>query len=576
MIDEPTIRQLFDDYIRMYASRDEQLTTHFSDDFSGFTGGGDFLVKDKQQWVTITRQDFAQVKEPIGIEIKDLAIQSLAETIAVATGFFTIHLPIKDHILSRETARLVLIFRKESGGWKISHSSISIPYHLVREGEVYPLTELAERNRSLERLIAERTNQLCRANEDLQKTNEELARKIAEYRQTEAALQASEERYRSILHASPDDITITDREGRILMVSPMALSLWRGERVDQYLGRPLTDFLIPEDRSRALSQITLKLSGVMTGPTEYRGLRLDGSTFDIEVNSEFMRSAEGVPIGMVVIVRDITERKQAQVEREKLEAQNRQFQKAESLGRMAGAIAHHFNNQLQAVMLSLDFAMNDLAANDGPGRDVTEAMQAARNAAELSRLMLTYLGQTVSKPEPLDLSRVCHDNLTLLYAVMPEGARLVSELPSPGPAIHADANQVQHILTNLVTNAWEACDDAGAVINLTVTQVSATAIAAAHRFPIDCQPKDIDYACLEVADTGCGIQSEDIEKIFDPFFSTKFPGRGMGLAVAIGIVRSHKGAITVQSAPGRGSAFRVYFPVTAVAPISLLIPENPL
>jgi len=561
MIDDQTIRQLFDEYIKMYASRDDQLTTHFSDNFSGFTGGGDFLVKDKQQWVDITRQDFAQIREPIRIELKDLAIQSLAETIAVATGFFTIHLPIEDHILSRETARLVLIFRKESPGWRISHSSISIPYHLVREGEVYPLKELVERNRSLELLIAERTDQLRRANEDLQRTNDELARKVTEYRQTEVALQSSEERYRSILHASPDDITITDREGRIMMVSPMALSLWRGERVDQYLGRALTDFLIPEDRSRALSQIALKLKGVMTGPTEYRGLRLDGSTFDIEVNSEFMRSADGAPTGMVVIVRDITERKQALAERERLEAQNRQLQKAESLGRMAGAIAHHFNNQLQAVMSSLEFAMVDLPANVGPARDVADALQSARDAAKLSHLMLTYLGQTVSKREPLDLSRVCHKGLTLLRAVLPEGTRLESELPSPGPAIHADANQVQHILTNLVTNAWEACGNAGAVIHLTVSAVSATAMATAHRFPIDFQPKDTNYACLEVADKGCGIPSGDIEKIFDPFFSTKFPGRGMGLAVAIGIVRSHKGAIIVQSAPGRGSAFRVYFPI---------------
>ena len=134
--DYQLIRQLFDDYLRMYSSRDDRLTTHFSEEFSGFTGGGDFLVKNREEWVAITRQDFAQIKDPIRIELKDLAIQSLADTIAVATGFFTIHLPIKDHILSKETARLVLIFRLESTGWKISHSSISIPNHLVREGEI--------------------------------------------------------------------------------------------------------------------------------------------------------------------------------------------------------------------------------------------------------------------------------------------------------------------------------------------------------------------------------------------------------------------------------------------------------
>ncbi|MDD2309695.1 MAG: nuclear transport factor 2 family protein, partial [Desulfuromonadaceae bacterium] len=95
--DNHVIRQLFDDYLRMYANRDDRLTEHFSEDFSGFTGGGDFLVKNREEWVAITRKDFAQVKEPLRIELKELAIQSLADTIAVTTGFFTIHLPIEDH-----------------------------------------------------------------------------------------------------------------------------------------------------------------------------------------------------------------------------------------------------------------------------------------------------------------------------------------------------------------------------------------------------------------------------------------------------------------------------------------------
>jgi len=201
-LDQPALRQLLDDYLRMYASRDDRLTTQFSEDFSGFTGGGDFLVKDRAAWVAITRQDFAQVKDPIRIELKDVTLQLLAETIAVATSFFTIHLPIKDHILSRETARLVLIFRKESAGWKIAHSSISIPYYLVREGEVYPLKELVERNRFLEEQVAERTSALSEANDHLRRMNEELAREIAGRKQTDDALQRSEERYRSIVTVS--------------------------------------------------------------------------------------------------------------------------------------------------------------------------------------------------------------------------------------------------------------------------------------------------------------------------------------------------------------------------------------
>jgi PAS domain S-box-containing protein len=564
--DYQQIRQLFDDYLRMYASRDDHLTTFFSEDFSGFTGGGDFLVKDRVAWVAITRQDFAQVKDPIRIELKDLAIQSLAETIAVTTGFFTIHLPIKDHILSRETARLVLIFRKESAGWKIAHSSISIPYHLVREGEVYPLKELASRTQFLEELVAERTKQLSEANEKLQRTNEKLAREIAERQQADDALQRSEQRYRSIVNASPDNITITDREGRILMVSPVAYMMFGNRPEEEFVGRPVTDYLVAEDRNRALAQIALKRQGVTTGPSEYRALRPDGSTFDIEVNSEFIRDAAGSPIGMVVIVRDITERKRAEAAREKLEAQNRQLQKAESLGRMAGAVAHHFNNQLQAVMMSLELALEDLPRNTSPVENMTTALRSARKAAEVSSLMLTYLGQTAAKREPLELSQACHQSLSLLCAVLPPSAVLETDLPSPGPAIHADSYQIQHVLINLVTNAWEAGGDAPSAIRLTVKTVSAADIPAAHRFPIDCQPQATPYACLEVADAGCGIPNEDIEKVFDPFFSSKFPGRGMGLAVVLGMVRAHDGFITVESEPGRGSTFRVFLPLAAAVP----------
>ncbi|NVN90298.1 MAG: response regulator [Desulfuromonadales bacterium] len=161
--DYQKIRQLFDDYLRMYASRDDRLTEYFSEDFSGITGSGDLLTKDREEWIAITRQDFAQVKDPLRIELKDLIIQSLSDAIAVATSSFTIHLPIKDHILSRKTARLVLIFRSESAGWKICHSSISIPFAMAQEGEIYPLQDLEERNQFLEELIAERTLQLSEA-----------------------------------------------------------------------------------------------------------------------------------------------------------------------------------------------------------------------------------------------------------------------------------------------------------------------------------------------------------------------------------------------------------------------------
>ncbi|MBV5340584.1 MAG: nuclear transport factor 2 family protein, partial [Deltaproteobacteria bacterium] len=216
--DYQKIRQLFDNYIRMYSLRDDLLTSYFSEDFTGITGSGDFLVKDREAWIAITRQDFAQVKDPINIELKDLAIQLLADTIAVATSTFIIHLPIKEHVLSRKTARLVLIFRNEPTGWKISHSSISVSFGVAGDDEIYPLKDLEERNRRLEELITERTAQLSEANDKLQQTNEVLEMEIAERKQqeiaklldvserkkTEKALIESEERFRSVMENVPN------------------------------------------------------------------------------------------------------------------------------------------------------------------------------------------------------------------------------------------------------------------------------------------------------------------------------------------------------------------------------------
>lgn len=165
---EHLIRSLFDEYIEMYASRDDRLTARFSANFSGYTGGGDFLVKDRNEWMRITRQDFAQVIGRIRVEMLDLSMQDISDDVVVVTAFFHIHLPMPDHILSRETARLVLIFRLEGEDWKIVHSGISIPCHLVRDGEVYPLKGLHERNRELETLVEQRTRALEQANDKLE------------------------------------------------------------------------------------------------------------------------------------------------------------------------------------------------------------------------------------------------------------------------------------------------------------------------------------------------------------------------------------------------------------------------
>jgi PAS domain S-box-containing protein len=271
------------------------------------------------------------------------------------------------------------------------------------------------------------------------------------------------------------------------------------------------------------------------------------------------------PDGRIVrmeIATDITDRKRVETEKAKIESLDRQLQKSECMGRMAEAIAHNFNNQLHVVMGNLEMAMDGLPPDATPVKNLTSAMQAARKASEVSTLMLTYLGQIPDNHERIDLSEACRQGVPLLQAAVPNGTIIKADFPSIGPVIRANAGQIMQTLTNLITNAWESADKSRRGIGLTVKTVYAADIPAFPRFPVDWHPRDSDYACLEVADAGCGIAENDIEKIFDPFFSTKFTGRGMGLPIVLGIVRAHHGAVTVESEPGLGSIFRLFFPLS--------------
>jgi PAS domain S-box-containing protein len=264
---------------------------------------------------------------------------------------------------------------------------------------------------------------------------------------------------------------------------------------------------------------------------------------------------DGKPQMMFGAHQDITLRKQ-------MEAKIAYLQKAESLDRMAGAIAHHFNNHLHVVTGNLELVLNDLPVDAKNRENLLQSLMAVQKAAAVSRQMLLYLGQTPGRHEPLDLSETCRQSLSLLQAAIPKGMTLTVDFPDSGPVILADPGQIQQVLANLITNARESFSGNPGTISLAVRTVTREDIPALKRFPIDWQPKSIPHACLEVSDTGCGISHQDIEKLFDPFFTTKFTGRGMGLAVIRGIVKTHGGCITVDSQPGYGSVFRVFLPVS--------------
>jgi CheY-like chemotaxis protein len=214
------------------------------------------------------------------------------------------------------------------------------------------------------------------------------------------------------------------------------------------------------------------------------------------------------------------------------------------------------------VMGNLDLATLELPDGSGIGERIADARKASRRAAEISHLMLAYIGHSAGKSESINLSDLCRDALPALTDALPEGLRVKTEFQASGPIIQANAAQMRQVLSNLMTNAVEAIGCQEGEITLTIDAVPATHIRAAAAVRKEWKPSAESYACLSVADTGCGMDRETAEKIFDPFFSTKFTGRGLGLPVVEGVVKAHGGTVAMESRPGEGTVFRVFLPVT--------------
>jgi PAS domain S-box-containing protein len=385
-------------------------------------------------------------------------------------------------------------------------------------------------------------------------------------RQAIEALRESEERYRRITEGLTDyQYTVRVEDGRAVETTQSpACALVTGYTPKEFAEDPYLwiHMVAPQHRELVRERVHQVLAGGEIPPIEHLIHRRDGEARWVIDTIIPHKDAFGKLLSYDGVIKDITDRKRSEEEKLKLETQTRQLQKSESLGRMAGAIAHHFNNQLETVMLSLDMLRGDLARGMDAEDTLNGAMQAARRAAEVSGLMLTYLGQSRASREPMDFAATCLQALPLLLLPMPKRVNLKTEIPNAGPVIRSDASQIRQILANLLTNAWEAIVNCGSIC-LAVKTVASAEIPIARRFPIDWQPQNDAYACLEVHDSGTGISPADFEKLFDPFFSSKFTGRGLGLPVVLGIVRAHEGVITVESQPGQGSIFRIFFPVDA-------------
>lgn len=263
------------------------------------------------------------------------------------------------------------------------------------------------------------------------------------------------------------------------------------------------------------------------------------------------------------------------IDHKRAEEQQRHQQKSDGLGRMAGAIAHHYNNLMAVVLGNLELVLMKPAMTEGSDRAIRAAMDAARKAADVSGNMLAYLGQSQSGSTSLNLAEICH---RVVETGMPAGGSRTTvalHTPASGPAVLGNEPELRQVVSALLRNAYEAIGEAAGRIEINIDSIPASAISYFNRFPRTFTPSGTEFACIEVTDNGCGIAPDDIDKLFDPFYSTKFSGRGLGLAVALGTVKRHGGCITVTSAPGRGSSFRVYLPVQAARPADIPPTKSP-
>jgi two-component system, cell cycle sensor histidine kinase and response regulator CckA len=427
---------------------------------------------------------------------------------------------------------------------------------------------------------------------------------VTQRRNAEEALQASERRYRHLVEGASDVIYRADLSGRFVYFNSTATRLL-GYEPSELLGKRYVDLIREDHRRRAQLFYRHQLArhvpntylefpaiakdghevwfgqNVMLIEEHGRAKAFEAVARDITVQrharDELARTREELEsrvrdrtaeleLANDFLRREMEERRHAEEERRKLEAQVQHAQRLESLGILAGGIAHDFNNLLAGVMGYAGMAMDQVPASSNTRTCLEEVIRAARAAAELTQQMLAYSGRGKFVVEPVNLSRLTSELVRLMGTLITKKATLRLDLDPRLPLVRADAGQMRQVVLNLVTNASDALGESSGLIQIRTATVE---LAPGQVVGLGGGPLAPGiYAEVEVVDTGCGMDREMQSRIFDPFFTTKFTGRGLGLAAVLGIVRSHGGSIQVESERGRGTRFRVLLPACAGAEAS--------
>ncbi len=404
-----------------------------------------------------------------------------------------------------------------------------------------------------------------------------IFRDVTERKKAERALRESEMRYRMLADNATDIIWTMDMDLRFTHVSPAVTRVF-GYTVAEALELPMTNLMRPEDveiaRNVLRNAVQTSHDGVAgSAPAvlELRNVHKSGRTIWTETTIDYIRDEAGTPTGIIGATRDVTRRKEAEAEKETLQAQLRQALKMEAIGRLAGGVAHDFNNMLTGILVNAQIMIGALDVGHPLRLEAQEIKRAAERAADLTKQLLAFGRKQIISPKALNLNEMIQMSQKMIGRIIGEDIERIYDLGETLWSIHADPVQIDQVLVNLSVNARDAMPQGGTLRFVTRNCHLDRLFCRAHP---GCTPGD--YVLIQVSDNGHGMDEETQKLIFEPFFTTKEKGQGtgLGLATVFGVVKQNDGFIYVDSAPGQGATFRLYFPRLA-AEAQTSVPAEP-
>ena len=368
-------------------------------------------------------------------------------------------------------------------------------------------------------------------------------------------LRASESRLTAIVESEPECVKLIDRDGNLLEINPAGLEMIEAKSLDEVAGKCVYDLVAEEDR-QAFTELNERIFGGEPGSLSFDLIGLKGGRRRIETHAVPFKDAAGEVVAHLAIALDVTKR-------ERLEGELRQSQKLEAIGRLAGGVAHDFNNVLTVIANYARFINDGLPAGDELRDDAAEIVRASDRAASLVRQLLAFSRRDLVRPRVLDLNQVIKDTERLLRRTLGEDIEITVTPMSESAYVLMDPEQFEQILLNLGLNARDAMPDGGTLtVASSVVDLDQQAISFLPEVEVG------RYACVVVGDTGTGMDEEVKAHVFEPFYTTKglAQGTGLGLASVYGIVKQAGGHVGVDSESGSGSTFFIYLPVTEETP----------